>query len=83
LDATLRAWAQLSAEEQAQRTGPFADVPLTGAGVFYPAARTLAGLAGPDGAAGDPAALEAAIARLRAARNDFSVRLSLDMSTLN
>ena len=45
LDARLHAWAQLSAEEQAQRKGPFAEVALTGADVFHLAAWALAGRA--------------------------------------
>lgn len=71
LAAMLRAWEALSAEEQTKRKGPFASVRqflgepigvrLTGADVFYLAARALAGQAGQagigsDGAAGDPVA---------------------------
>jgi Pentapeptide repeats (8 copies) len=74
LDALLQQWEQLSAAEQTERKGPFAGVRLTGADVFYLAARVLSG---PDG---DRAAVEG---QLRVAQDDASLRRTLDLSAVH
>jgi uncharacterized protein YjbI with pentapeptide repeats len=73
LDRRLQAW---TAEGEGGRDGPFQGVSLTGADVFYLAARALAG---PDG----QVQLKEALERLRRAQRDAVLRVTLDLSGLD
>jgi uncharacterized protein YjbI with pentapeptide repeats len=85
LDASLRAWEQLSAAERAERKGPFApatdeqvaELQLGGDDVFYLAAWVLAG------PARDRVAWEAAVAQLRMAQDDPPFLVGLGLSALH